>query len=659
MILVATLGLTWQIIPEMYALVAPGRCPLYALGVVPVDWPCPITEPEELWIVTTGGAAGEREVEGWWARIGRPVPLRWFRTRATDGQVQEEIELIRETILRVVLKAGPDAVLCIAGGRKTMSADMQRAGMAFGCRVMVHILPPGVRSEVLNAHDFASPLPPELLPQPVLVGSAPRGELLDLEPAFVSERYPIEPGTIGPPGDRWLWRDLEERERDGGSLLVNFHASVARQEHHENWRSLYRMAPGLIDRLRNTPVSATAREWLTRLPKAELHCHLGGLLDLAEQVAVGNAMWEQLPHKDRPRASADAEAWLAASQLPGGDRWPFPDRLRRAHAAACLLSQHSPSEIAKVLWQDPAPRVALRDRHPWGFKAYEHPGSLVGSTILQHPVATRACAQAIRARCRRDGLAYLEVRCSPAKYHAHFLTEFHDALIEGRMDQDPLIRVIVIADRRSEESITETIRMALDARERYGSFIAGIDLAGDEGQGDPEVIAPLFHEAFSVCLPITIHAGEGQPAANIWKSAYHLHADRIGHGLSLAQAPDLARRFRDRRICLELCPTSNREVVGYRDPDYPGSDANYPLRALMELGVPLTLCTDNPGISRTTLADEYLAAARMNPGLTWWETLCLVKQAFSHAFLPANEREDLIKRTDPMIAAIAGEIAAL
>ena len=85
----------------------------------------------------------------------------------------------------------------------------------------------------------------------------------------------------------------------------------------------------------------------------------------------------------------------------------------------------------------------------------------------------------------------------------------------------------------------------------------------------PREIAHLFTPAFEYCLPITIHAGEGEQAESIWQAAYHLHADRIGHGLTLNDNANLAQRFRDRNICLELCPTSNREVVGFYDPRYP------------------------------------------------------------------------------------------
>ena len=88
--------------------------------------------------------------------------------------------------------------------------------------------------------------------------------------------------------------------------------------------------------------------------------------------------------------------------------------------------------------------------------------------------------------------------------------------------------------------------------------------------------------------------------------------------------------------------------MGYHDPAVPETRAcpEYPLRTLWEAGVPLTLCTDNPGISRTTLADEYLTAARMMDGLTVWDALAMIRQGFAHAFLPSRERETLLKQAD-------------
>jgi adenosine deaminase len=205
--------------------------------------------------------------------------------------------------------------------------------------------------------------------------------------------------------------------------------------------------------------------------------------------------------------------------------------------------------------------------------------------------------------------------------------------------------------------MSEVIAEAVRARQRCESFLVGLDLAGDESGGNPREYAACFEPAFRECLSITIHAGEGQPAEKIWEAAYHLHADRIGHGLTLAAHSQLARRFRDRGICVELCPTSNREVVGFplcgadaaRAPV--GADVGaYPIRAFIERGVPVTLCTDNPGISRTDMTGEIVTASRMAVGgMTVWEALAILRQGFVHAFAPAALRNALLGAADTQI----------
>jgi adenosine deaminase len=76
----------------------------------------------------------------------------------------------------------------------------------------------------------------------------------------------------------------------------------------------------------------------------------------------------------------------------------------------------------------------------------------------------------------------------------------------------------------------------------------------------------------------------------------------------------------------------------------------------MEAGLPLTLCTDNPGISRTTLPDEYLTASRIVPGgLSMWEALAMMRQAFERSFLPAPVRTALMQSADVEVARIIGE----
>lgn len=692
-ILLCTLGASWAVIPEIFGWLSPQRLDLYARHpernrLAELRRSNGLQAPDELWVCTTEGQRTTESLaslRAWWALIGAPLPLRIWTAAGTDQlATQAECEQVRELTLRVVLAAasltGPTGqlVLSLAGGRKTMSADLQWAGSVFGARAWLHVVgPEPLPATLREAHPetFAAPLDAESAAgvTPLVAGTGQRSELLDVEldgRRVVPAHFPLpwadpECSWPLPPDGPALTHEIQRREREGGQLLGNYLAQIARTEHHENWRSLYRLPPARIDALRATALAPAHRELLRRLPKADLHRHLGGCLDLAAQVRIGHAVRAALTAAERGTA-LDAIAPLL--KAAGDWEWNWPERLRgadslqRAARAALLLTEASMAQLERNLYGVTQPRVALARRHPHGFSAYERPGELTGSAVLGHPAALTPYAAELVAQARAEGLLYAELRGSPHKYRpgdpAGFVADLRQALTaaganRGDDPASPHCTFIWILDRRHPGQIPRSILTAVAASGDNPEFLLGLDLAGDESTHPPERLAPYFLPAFAECLPVTIHAGEGESAGNIWQAAYHLHADRIGHGLSLADHPQLANRFRDRGICLELCPTSNREVVGFHDPALSQETAGlqpYPLRKFIDLGLPLTLCTDNPGISRTTLADEYLAAARMTEGgLSLWEALALIKQGFTHAFLPAHAREHILKRADRLI----------
>jgi adenosine deaminase len=739
-ILLCTLGASWAVIPEIFGWLAPQVLDLYAhhpqraaLDVLRAQHQ--LKPPDELWICTTEGAQTQASLQllkDWWHTLGAPLPLRIWTAAGTDQlATQAECNHIRELTLRVVLLAtehahtdqphgqgggGGQLVLSLAGGRKTMSADLQSAGMLFGAQACLHVvgpdpLPGGLfaRTDAEKAAQpalFAVPLAPDLARAitPLIAAIGQRNELLDIVLNGRTVNSAAFAVPLAQPGQPCAWprpvnnergdtlhAELTRRQRQGSQLLGNFLAQVAQSEHHENWLSLYRLTPAQIAHLRHTQLGAPHANWLTQLPKADLHRHLGGCLDIGAQRLVARAIWSSLDDDVRRSRMQDVREQLSKQEWV----WGWPQRLQgphRSEKAAALLLHASPAQLEHNLYGVTEPRVALK-ASARGFAAYERPGELSGSALLSHPAAIAPYAQAIVAQARAEGLAYLELRGSPHKYRNHdpagFLHDLQAALrAAGASVSDtanaadttgaacaaatagsatvlpvnttpfPRIGFIWIIDRRQRSSLAGVVHSAVSARTALGGFLLGLDLAGDEGTHNPADLSSGFAPAFADCMPLTIHAGEGEAPENIWQAAYHLHADRIGHGLTLARHPQLAARFRDRGICLELCPSSNREVVGFFDPDYPASKdlPRYPLREFIDSGLPLTLCTDNPGISRTTLGDEYLAAARMTQGgLSLWECLALMRQGFVHAFLPAACRERMLKGVDArMFALLAG-----
>ncbi len=698
-ILLCTLGASWAVIPEIFGWLAPLRLDLYAhhpqRGLLDeLRARHGLHAPDELWICTTEGAQTQtslKHLAGWWRQLGTPMPLRIWTAAGTDQlATQAECDHIRELTLRVVLLAtehlgqGGQLVLSLAGGRKTMSADLQSAGALFGAHAWLHVvgpdpLPPALlaRTDAMKAAQpalFSAPLSGELAQAitPLVAGTGQRNELLDIPldgHSVTSAAFPLPMALpdqpcawpASPTGNN-LHQELQRRQKESSQLLGNFLAQVAQTEHLENWRSLYRLPPARIARLRDTRLAQDHAGWLKVLPKADLHRHLGGCLDLGAQRKVAQVIWSGLDHERRSLCMRRVRELLAKAQWP----WDWPSSLKgplRCEHASALLLHASDGQLRHNLFEVTEPRIALKNS-AHGFAAYERPGELSGSALLGHGAAIAPYAQAIVDQARAEGLSYLELRGSPHKYRprdpAGFLLELRRALesagactgAEGH-EQDfteaPRIGFIWILDRRQRPGLPAVVQQAIAARSRLAGFLLGLDLAGDEGTQDPSSLASGFLPAFASCTPITIHAGEGESAHNIWQAAYHLHADRIGHGLTLADHLELAARFRDRGICLELCPSSNREVVGFCDPEFPASKGQprYPLRQFLDGGLPMTVCTDNPGICRTTLAGEYLAAARMcEGGLSLWECLALMRQAFVHCFLPSHAREQLLKAAD-------------
>lgn len=710
-ILVCTLGTSWAVVPEVLGFLAPEQLDLYRdhpeAAALAGERQALATRPlAEIRIVATGGPQVQAAIDSlrqWWTALAPPVRLRIFVAADAVDLVQEkDIRAVRELILRLCLHTTAEVgwqrtILSLAGGRKTMSADLQRAGHFFGCAALLHLIasePLPDELKTAGPEMFARPLPRALAEhlRPVVLGHAPRSELADIDvpeyPALRPQDYPIAPGDLPStaPGftvHEWscsgsfLIDKIEQRERRASHLQVEQLAVLLKEEPRPNWIGLYRLPHRQLQELRRTDLADKHRDWLRRLPKADLHVHLGGVLDVTAQREVARALNDALTEEQRSAALAAVQPLLSGADWPGD----WPDVLRRgdgqapcsaaersARAAAILLAL-SVEDLERRLFGPTEPRRALRDRHPLGFHAYERPGELSGSALLGHEGAVAEYARQVYRRLRCDGLRYAELRGSPSKYLGgdgqRFLTVFADAVRAAQRDESGTQVVFVVCvDRRLEDQVEDAVRTAVEVRRAQDlrGFVVGLDVAGDERVMDDagfRNLACLLEPAFADCLPITIHAGEGEGADNIWSAVYRLHAERVGHALTLGQRPDLARRLRDRGIALELCPTSNLEVVGFHEPGDPSTAARdgYPLgRYLKEFNLPIAVCTDNPGISRTDLGSELRQAARLSGGLTLWETLAIVRNGFVHAFLGASERERLLREADEEVVRLVNDL---
>lgn len=174
----------------------------------------------------------------------------------------------------------------------------------------------------------------------------------------------------------------------------------------------------------------------------------------------------------------------------------------------------------------------------------------------------------------------------------------------------------------------------LAAEMRGEARVGAVDLAGAEAEFPAELHLETFRRAAELGIPITIHAGEAAGPESVRAAIELLGADRIGHGTALRHDAALRELVRERRIAVEICPTSNVQTRAVADmADHPGV-------AFLRQGLNVVVCTDNRTVSRTTLSREFAALAEahnVSPG----EIRSLTANAFGSAFLPEDTRTAL------------------
>jgi adenosine deaminase len=148
---------------------------------------------------------------------------------------------------------------------------------------------------------------------------------------------------------------------------------------------------------------------------------------------------------------------------------------------------------------------------------------------------------------------------------------------------------------------------------------------------------------------VTLHAGELAPGLvppdglsfHIRDSVMVGHAERIGHGVDVMHEDDsegLLREMARRHVAVEVCLTSNDVILGV-------SGDQHPLNVYVKRGVPVTLATDDEGVSRSDISREYLKAAEEH-GLGYLQLKAIARNSLRYAFVDATEKARLQRNLD-------------
>jgi adenosine deaminase len=272
--------------------------------------------------------------------------------------------------------------------------------------------------------------------------------------------------------------------------------------------------------------------------------------------------------------------------------------------------------------------------------------------VMQTPDALRRIAAECAEDLARDGVVYAEVRYAPELHveKGMALAEVVEAVNEGFREGERraaeaghVIRVgaLLTAMRHAARSM-EIAELVVRYRDEG---VAGFDIAGAEAGFPPTRHLDAFEYLQRENAHFTIHAGEGFGLPSIWQAIQWCGADRLGHGVRIiddiqVEGDDvrlgrLAAYVRDKRIPLEMAPTSNVMTGAAK------SIADHPIGLLRKLYFRVTINTDNRLMSGTTMTREFEKLAEaFDYSLKDFQWFTV--NAMKSAFIPFDQRLALI-----------------
>ena len=289
----------------------------------------------------------------------------------------------------------------------------------------------------------------------------------------------------------------------------------------------------------------------------------------------------------------------------------------------------------------PAYEASALDKH---VKVYEQMQSLeavlnafgIFQDSITSPDVVERIAWELFEDSARQNIRLFEVRFSPDwAFHGHNLD--WDACLEGllrakaRAEQelDMAIGYIAITSRgMGADSCVRTVDWAI----RHRDHIVGVDLAdGEKLYPMTDFIKPIL-KAKDAGLKVTIHSGEDTPASYVMDTIKNFKPDRIGHGIHSIEDMRAVEMLKEHNITLEVNPWSNYLTNGVRTIE------EHPLKKLFDLGVKVTINSDDPEVLETNLNNEYRIAHEVL-GMSLDEIATCNRFAYEASFIPAAEKQ--------------------
>ncbi len=270
--------------------------------------------------------------------------------------------------------------------------------------------------------------------------------------------------------------------------------------------------------------------------------------------------------------------------------------------------------VARAVVSEPAPLLEVLDR----FDLFRDP-------VRGESGVLRIVAEAV-ADAAAEGVTHLNLRFSPITLAAASRLELgrlFDVVRRGlelaaeRHPDVALEPMVVISRRRGVPAAWEAVRQL----ERHAAgWVVGVDFAADELRHRTAEFTEVAQAVSALGLPLTVHTGEGVDSSAVAEALELPGVRRLGHALSLVDDPGLAREAAARGLLVEVCLTSNVRVQTVP------SVREHPVRRMLEAGIRVALCSDDPALFAVTLGHELDLAHRE---LGWTQELLATTQQWA------------------------------
>jgi len=267
--------------------------------------------------------------------------------------------------------------------------------------------------------------------------------------------------------------------------------------------------------------------------------------------------------------------------------------------------------------------------------------------VLQTATALERAAYELCEDVSQENVLYLEVRFAPLLHLEADLSprEVVQAVLRGlkRGEETFGMHTGLILSAMRDRSLEHSMEVAQLAAQFSSKGVVAFDLAGPERQHPPQIHREAIAMAQESGVRLSLHAGEGCCPEQI-RAVIEMGAERIGHGVYLHKDPATEALVAEQGIPLEVCPTSNLQISGIMD-----SYADHPLKRYFDLGIPITLNTDNRLMSAIDLTHEYQVVVDAF-GFDAQQIRQISLNGIEAAFAPEPVKDELRKRLDEFFA---------